>query len=196
MAKKIFSWCVNLLCAGAILLSLLAGWTAVTTPKGRAPSLFGCTMLTVLTGSMEPTLPEQSLILVRETDPGDVRAGDIITFYASIAGYDGVINTHRVVEVAGEPGALSFRTKGDANAVEDGDPVPESRLIGRVFFHSYPLGVVVSFLRRPYVFLLCILAPLCLVILRSILQLVRLGREEVRRAEEELKEELHGPEER
>lgn len=195
MGKKLLSAFVNLLCLAAILLSLAAGWTAISTPKGQAPALFGYSMLTVLTGSMEPTLPQNSLILVREISPTQIRAGDIITFYTSIAGYSGVINTHRVVEITEEGGRLAFRTQGDANPLEDSALVPGSQVIGTVFFCSLPLGVAVSFLRQPVVFLLLILVPLLLIILRSALGLIRMGKEEVRRAQRELEEARHEQEE-
>ncbi len=196
MGKKLLSIAVNVLCVAAIILSLAAGWAAISTPKGKAPSLLGCSMLTVLTGSMEPALPQNSLILVRETAPSQIRAGDIITFYTSIAGYSGVINTHRVVEVTQENGAPAFYTQGDANPMPDAEPVRSSQLIGRVFFCSLPLGMAVSFLRQPVVFLLLILVPLLLIIFRSALQLVRMGKEEVRRAQQELEEARHEQENR
>lgn len=191
MAKKLLAAAVNTLCAAAILVSLLAGWTAITTPKGKVPALFGLSMLTVLTGSMAPALPENSLILVRLTPPQQIKVGDVITFYTDIAGYNGVVNTHRVVGITAQDGAAAFRTRGDANALEDTSLVPADRLVGRVFFHSLALGIVVSFLRRPYVFFLVILIPLLAVAVRSLLQLVRLGKEEVRRAQEELEEARH-----
>lgn len=196
MGKKIVAILVNALCVAAILLSLLAGWTAITTPKGQVPSLFGFSMLTVLTGSMEPTLPESSLILVRQTDPSQIREGDIITFYTSIAGYDGVVNTHRVTEVTSDEGSIAFRTQGDANPLVDSSLVHGEQVVGSVFFHSLILGVIVSFLRKPFVFFLIILIPLLLVVVRSILQLVRLGKEEVHKAEQELEEARHEQDER
>lgn len=196
MGKKILSVLINALCVVAILFSLLAGFTAITTPKGKVPALFGVSMLTVLTGSMAPALPEGSLILVRETAPAQIRVGDIITFYTSIAGYDGVVNTHRVTAVSERDGALSFRTQGDANPLEDNSAVSAEQVVGRVFFQSLLLGIIVSFLRQPVVFLLIILVPLLVVVIRSILQLVRLGKEEVRRAAEELEEARHEQDER
>lgn len=189
MGKKLLSILVDLFCVAAILFSLLAGWTVLTTPRGQAPRIFGCSVLTVLTGSMEPALPELSLILVRETPAQDIRAGDVITFYTTLAGQDGVLNTHRVTEVVRDGGGLSFRTKGDANSLADPTPVPSARVLGRVVWHSAALGVAVSLLRRPYVFLPLVLIPLFLLILRSLLRIWRLAKAEIDRAEQELKEE-------
>lgn len=189
MGKKLLTVLVNALCVLAILVSLLAAWTVLTTPRGKAPQVLGWSMLTVLTGSMEPTLPEGSLIFVHAVPTGDLRPGDVITFYTTLAGYDGVLNTHRITEVVNESGALSFLTKGDANPIGDVQPVDAGQVLGRVALCSPGLGAIVSLLRRPYVFLPVVLLPLLLLIARSALRLWRLGREEVARAQRELEEE-------
>lgn len=191
MGKKLVSLAVNVLCVAAILFSLLAAWVIVTTPTGKAPNILGYSMLTVLTGSMEPTIPEGSLIITRQTNAEEIRSDDVITFYTSIQGYDGVINTHRVVEVTDEEGSLAFRTKGDANPIDDTRLVAAELLVGKVVFHSYLLGMLISFLREPYVFLPLVLIPLFILILRSAFRLIRIAREEFRQAEEEVKREYH-----
>lgn len=196
MGRKLASAAVNALCAAAILFSLLAGWTVLTTPKGQAPKLFGYSMLTVLTGSMAPALPKRCLIIIRTTPPEEIQAGDIITFSATLAGYDGLLNTHRVVEVTEQDGRTAFRTKGDANTAPDAGTVTADRLVGKVVFHSMALGYVVSFLRTPAVFLALVLIPLAILIIRSVLNLVRLARQEVSEARRELEEELRHDDDR
>lgn len=194
MEKKILSALVNLLCVFAILFSLLAAWTVLSTPKGQAPRLFGWSMLTVLTGSMEPTLPEMSLIFVHQVPPETLQPGDIITFYTTLSGREGVLNTHRITEVVDADSGLSFLTKGDANSLRDQEAVPAANVLGRVAYCSVFLGTAVSLLRHPYVFLPLVLIPLLILILRSGLRLYRLAKEEVAQAERELKEELdHDP---
>ncbi|MEG0765460.1 MAG: signal peptidase I [Pseudoflavonifractor sp.] len=192
MKEKLLSAGVNALCAVAILFSLAVGWTAITTERGKAPTLLGNTMLTVLTGSMEPALPERSLILVRETPAEAIEPGDIITFYARIGGYEGVLNTHRVVECTQAEGQLAFVTKGDANATADPSPVLAEDLVGRVVFQSLILGIIVSFLRMPPVFLTLVLVPLLIIIGSSVRRLLRLAKEEISRAEEPDEEDLDG----
>ena len=71
-------------------------------------SFFGFRIFKVATGSMEPTLSINSIIVVKKTD--DLNIGDIITFQDS-RGY----TTHRIVEMNED----SITTKGDANNVKD-----------------------------------------------------------------------------
>lgn len=67
---------------------------------------------TVPTGSMEPTIPRGSAIVVTPHAVKDVKVGDIIVFAAPETG---VTTVHRVVEIIdGEQGPM-FSTKGDAN---------------------------------------------------------------------------------
>jgi signal peptidase I len=69
--------------------------------------------LTVLTGSMSPSIPAGSVVFVTPTTPDTLRVGDVITYQAPIA--DARVVTHRIVEIR-EPGAHPIViTKGDAN---------------------------------------------------------------------------------
>jgi signal peptidase I len=78
---------------------------------------YDLTPLTVESGSMEPTLPVHSLILVEEARPRDVHVGDIITF--DPPGPTPRV-THRVVARERVEGSgWYFRTKGDANPAPD-----------------------------------------------------------------------------
>jgi signal peptidase len=73
-------------------------------------------LLTVVSGSMQPTLPLGSLVLVVPRDADAVRVGDVITF--SPPGDNRTI-THRVVDVHGSGDGLGVHTRGDANPVAD-----------------------------------------------------------------------------
>ena len=70
--------------------------------------------LTVLTGSMTPTIPLGSVVLVVPTPIDQVAVGDVITYAIPVD--DHRIVTHRVVEVL-EAGVV--RTRGDANDADD-----------------------------------------------------------------------------
>src|SRR5919199_501373 len=73
-------------------------------------------LLTVVSGSMQPTLPLGSLVIVVPRDPDAVRVGDVITF--SPPGENRTV-THRVVDVQGSGTKLRVHTRGDANPVAD-----------------------------------------------------------------------------
>ena len=67
---------------------------------------------------MTPTYPVNSLVIVREVEPQMIEVGDVITF---VANEDGMLVTHRVISV--DPSDKTFRTRGDANNVDDAEPV-------------------------------------------------------------------------
>ena len=97
------------------------------------PSLLGYEAYNVVSGSMEPTIPEGSVIYVEHTEPSAIVVGDIIAFYK-----EGTVVTHRVTDNRVVTGV--FITKGDANEKEDISPVQYSELIGRVKHHFPFLG--------------------------------------------------------
>ncbi|MEL4319587.1 signal peptidase I [Leifsonia sp. YIM 134122] len=100
------------------------------------PKIAGATPMTVLTQSMEPSLPPGTLLVVRPVDPADVRMGDVITY--QIRSGDPAVITHRVIGIqAASDGSYSFTTKGDNNDVAD-PTVIEPQVQGRLWY-SVPL---------------------------------------------------------
>ena len=106
-----------------LLIIIVVACLPLTVPK-----VFGYEMYTVISGSMEPSIPTGSLVYFKDMEPQDVADGDVIAFYG---GHDSnAIITHRVVKnrvVMGE-----FVTKGDANEKEDMNPIPYMNFLGRV----------------------------------------------------------------
>lgn len=109
------------------------------------PRLFGLTVYTVVSGSMEPTIPVGSLVYVEEVEAAEVEEGEIIAFYS--ASNSGAVITHRVVKnqiVSGK-----FITKGDANEAEDAMPIDYDLLVGKVILSVPVLGKMLSILGTP-----------------------------------------------
>lgn len=175
---------VNVLAAVIIALALIVLLRTVFTPAGEVPSLGNYSFMRTLTGSMEPAIPVHSFIVTEETDPADLQVGDIITFRATESSMEGALNTHRITSVYEENGQLMFRTKGDANAVEDAQPVAATNVVGRVVFVSAALGTLVSLLSNPLVFFPFILLPLVVLLVLEISKTVKSAKE-VARIEEE-----------
>ena len=84
--------------------------------------ILGFRLLKVASGSMEPTLPINSLILVKESN--NYQENDIVT-YKDEYGY----TTHRIIEIK----QYSIITKGDANNTTDKE-VAIDDIIGKVIF--------------------------------------------------------------
>ena len=96
-------------------------------------------------GSMEPTIPLGSLILVQPIDPDAVTVNDVITVRSD----NGVVYSHRVSQVIDEGAERRFQLRGDANESPDGRLVPARALIGRVEGHLPLAGYLVALLSVP-----------------------------------------------
>ena len=106
--------------------------------------LLGFRCFNVISPSMEPEYGVGDLIYVKATDPESIKEGDVITF---LVNEDLVVGTHRVVRVDREN--KRFYTKGDANDIEDQDPVHYNNVIGVPKFSIPKLGYVSDFIQHP-----------------------------------------------
>lgn len=175
---------VNVLAAVVIALALVVLLRTVFTPAGEIPSLGNYSFMRTLTGSMEPAIPVHSFIVTEAVDPESLQVGDIITFRSTESKLEGALNTHRITSVYEEGGQLMFHTKGDANAVEDFEPVSSINVVGKVVFISAALGTVVSLFSNPLVFFPFVVVPLVLLLGFELVKLVK-STKEVARAEDE-----------
>jgi signal peptidase len=118
--------------------------------------LKGWQVQAVQSGSMAPTYPVGSLLVVEPIDASQVKSGMALVF--EDPQITGRIVTHRVVSRA--PGdTLQFWTQGDANAFRDPFPVPARLVRGRVLWHVDYLGSLMTYLRWPRSFLLLVVFP-------------------------------------
>lgn len=121
-------------------------------------------VMTVLSGSMKPTIKEGSVIVVLESE--SYKEGDVITFKS---GRDaGIPTTHRIENVKVEGGEVVYITKGDANPVVDISETGESDVIGKVIFNISYLGYVVEFTKTPLGFVIIIIIPAVVIIIGEI----------------------------
>ena len=108
-----------------ILIILMIAVLPLTLPK-----IFGITPYNVLTGSMEPEIPVDSVIYVKKCDPMELQVEDVITF--RLDSNTELVETHRIEEIDFQ-NAL-FTTKGDANKYADQTKVKAENIIGKVVF--------------------------------------------------------------
>lgn len=98
--------------------------------RQEVPQVLGYYFFTVETGSMVPTLPIGSYILVKHSaDPSALAEGTIVTFRF----LDGMIVTHRIIDVLQTEDGVAYQTKGD-NPENDPDAelLSPERIIGTV----------------------------------------------------------------
>ena len=136
--KRIWNWFTTVLVAVVVILALLL----------VGARLIGLQVFTVLSGSMEPTYHVGSLIYVKDVDPYELESGDVITFMLD----EDTVATHRIVEVVPDETdstVVRFKTKGDANAAEDGSLVHYKNVIGSPVFTIPQLGYVANYIQNP-----------------------------------------------
>ena len=117
--------------SAVVLLALLLVNILGAKMTGNVPSVFGYSIMNIVSGSMEDEIPKGSYILIKKIDPEDVKREDVICFYSTDPQIYGLPNTHRVVE---EPinnnGSIEFVTRGDANPINDQETAKGENLIG------------------------------------------------------------------
>jgi signal peptidase len=148
-------------------------------------------IVVVISGSMEPKIHTGDLLFIAGIDPEDIKNGtaedkngDVIVFDArglwSTAPQEPIV--HRVIGKYLQGDTWMFLTKGDANTMPDGAPIPESRIIGVVIGGIPYIGWVKIFLTDSG-----LLIPLLVVI--SVLLIVSIVRDVIKgEPEEESKE--------
>ena len=183
MIKKLLNvW--NIISVLIILCAIIVLISVVLTPKGQVPMILNHSLFHVRTGSMEPALMTDSLIVVKKIDAENLKVGDIITFYSSDIYIKGEINTHRIVEIKKEQGKILFVTKGDASSIVDRYPASEDSIIGKVVFSSLILGKIIRFISNPIIFILLIAIPMFDLIIFNIYDSIRIAKKIAREEEE------------
>lgn len=124
---------------GLFALVLLVGALVII-----IPNLAGAQPLTVLTSSMEPSLPPGTLIVVKPIDINEIVVGDVITYQIE-SGKAGVI-THRVTGITNSSdGSRTFTLQGDNNDVADELQVLPVQVQGKLWYSVPWIGYVSNF---------------------------------------------------
>ena len=114
----------------------------VTFSDKSFPNYFGYTFFEVASGSMEPTLKINDVILVKIGNDNLIK-GDIVAFYSENA-----VITHRILFIDG----TIITVKGDNNNVVD-KPIVREQVIGKVIKIIPELGIWKKVLTEPKILL-------------------------------------------
>lgn len=132
-----------------VFISIVLGlsvyiWNAGRLVGNNLPMPFGIGAAVVISGSMEPNISVDDVVLVHEG--GSYQVGDIIVYEA-----DGILITHRIYSKEAD----SVVTWGDANPVAD-DPISIQQIKGTVIAVIPKIGVLVRFMKQPIVIILLV----------------------------------------
>lgn len=175
-AKKIVGIVANVLVWIFLVFSMIITilvFTAQGSEDG-VPSIFGKSLITIETKSMEPTYKVGDLVFMTklsDEEKKELLPDQIITYHAPIDingdGIIGDINTHRVVSNDVATGVVV--TQGDNNTITDAEgdtayTIHHNDIVGICTEKGKlsGMGNVIGFLRSSLGFFLCIVLPLIL----------------------------------
>ena len=125
-----------------VLVLVIYGKLVMTFGENKYPNYFGYTFFEVASGSMEPTLQINDVILVKITQE-DLKKGDIVAFEN-----EGTVITHRIIYMDGD----ILTVKGDNNDVVD-KPITKGQVIGKITKIFPSLGIWKMVLTDPKILL-------------------------------------------
>ena len=181
-----------------LLLVVLVLYLLIARLTVGVPSLFGYSVVRIVTPSMDPKIPVGSFVLIKRIAPEKVAPGDIITFFTDDPdpAVAGKTITHRVLSISCENGEYVFQTKGDnkeTNTVPDAYPAKGESLVGRYVCGALPLTAIVTLFRThlPIALLLILLIPTVVVVKSMVKKTVeRIPAEREERIRRQVEEEL------
>ena len=163
-----------LMVIGAVLL-LYVGNNKLKAMKGDT-SLPKYNAYVVLSGSMEPKIRVNDMVITEQVELDALKKDDVITFASSDSRFYGVIVTHRIRETYYESVTqkYTFKTKGDNNNADDLALVEGNRILGKVIFKIPLIGYLQTFLATKGGWIIVVLIPCLSIISYDILKILKL----------------------
>ena len=148
----------------SIIIILIVGIILVQRFSNNNISVAGFRIFTVVTESMVPKYEVGDVLLVRQTEPTDIKVEDDVTYMGKIGAFADKIVTHQVIKIeSGEDGKLKFHTKGIANDAED-PLVSEEQIYGVVQAKLKILTYLNGIINNMYGMYFLIIIPLAIII--------------------------------
>lgn len=157
--KKIISIIVLILLLPVLIVNSVILINSYTKPD-EIPSFMGWKPFIVLSGSMETEIKTGDIVVVKEVPIEEIKLNDVIAFKE-----DGIVITHRIVEIKDENGLRKYITKGDNNNVQDSGFVLKEQIEGVYQFRIEGLGNLAMFIQTPIGMLVCLSIPLGILLL-------------------------------
>ena len=129
---------VFLIAVSVVLGINIYNWNAKSLTGNVLPMPFGVGGAVVLSGSMEPTIMTDELIIVKASDT--YAEGDVVVYQTGR-----ILVVHRIVAMADG----TVITRGDANNTDDA-PIELSQIKGKVIAHIPHMGTAVRIIKTPW----------------------------------------------
>lgn len=144
--KKVFKWIGNVLLGILVIIAIISVITLINSKRTKdpIPTIGNYKFMAVLSNSMNPTFRVYDMIIDKKVPEGELKKGDVISFKEGES-----IVTHRIVEVQQKDGKSLYKTKGDANNVEDERIVPYEDVVAKYVVSIPYMGLIVSQIKGP-----------------------------------------------
>lgn len=151
----------------------------------ETPSVFNIKTFCIISGSMEPTIHVNDVVLIKEVTQNEINNGDIISFNSG-----GDIITHRIINIENaESGMLLYTTKGDANNVEDEEKIIFEDIEGKYVGKIPKIGKIIIALKNKVVLAFVLSLLVCIYIIEQKASIKKIKRNSKRIEYEENKKE-------
>ena len=162
LVKDIIVWCVMTVAVIMMVFTIVS----VSTFDRADRSLFGYKVFVVMSDSMSATdFDAGDLIFVRETDPAELKPGDIVSYLSTNTENYGAIVTHKIRRITtddnGNPGFVTYGTTTDT---DDANVVTYDRIIGQYKAKLPGVGHFFRFLKTTPGYIVCIFLPFLILI--------------------------------
>ncbi|MEK7595392.1 MAG: signal peptidase I [Patescibacteria group bacterium] len=162
MIKKVLGglyWCLLLILAFVALVLFLSNL--------EIP--FKVKVFSVQSGSMFPSVPMGSLIVVKQFE--NYAIGDVITFRNTSRSKE--TTTHRISKVKRDQALkpVTFSTKGDSNDADDSGQISAESVLGKVIFSVPLVGFPLLFVKTLPGFISLIIIPATIIIYSELLNI-------------------------
>ena len=160
--KNVITWIISAVAIAMMIFTIVS----VFTLNQRDRNVFGYRAFIVLSDSMSATdFDSGDVVLVKETDPTTLQAGDIIAYISQDSDYFGETITHKIRRAAtnenGDPGFITYGTTTDT---DDRVVVTYPYILGKHAFTLPKVGTFFTFLKTTPGYIVCILIPFLLLI--------------------------------
>ncbi len=189
IVKSILVWIFVIFAVSMTIFTVIS----VNTFNRNDRSIWGYKAYIVNTDSMSKTdFKAGDLILVKETDPSTLKAGDIITYMSQNTESFGETITHKIrkltTDARGNPGFVTYSTTTD----QDDDTIVTYMYVLGKYEKTIPnVGYFFNFMKTPQGYITCIFVPFMILIIYQAVNFVmvfrRYKREQVAEMEEERK---------
>lgn len=134
-------------------------------------SVFGYRFFTVATGSMAGVYDINDVIAVKDCDPNTLKVGDDIAYRGEKGGLEGLLITHRIINIEESEKGKIYTTRG-VNAPAEDPKITANQILGIVVGEVPFISQLNHIIKSQLGFFLLVFCPLVLIIVLEVLQTI------------------------